>query len=160
MENKKIKNASECEYNGIHFKSNFERDCYKVLQSEGLNPQYESQTFHIWSGKNFSVPCYDVHTDRKLKKKVWGINSYKPMAIKYTPDFIFHINDSLGTDRMIIVESKGFPNDRYIYVKKMFRSYLEENHPQSVFFEVYNKKQLKSAIEIINNLKNQEQCQQ
>lgn len=160
MENKKIKNASECEYNGIHFKSNFERDCYKVLQSEGLNPQYESQTFHIWSGKNFSVPCYDVHTDRKLKKKVWGINSYKPMAIKYTPDFIFHINDSLGTDRMIIVESKGFPNDRYIYVKKMFRSYLEENHPQSVFFEVHNKKQLKSAIEIINNLKNQEQCQQ
>lgn len=160
MENKKVKNASECEYEGIHFKSNFERDCYKVLQGEGLNPQYESQTFHIWSGKNFSVPCYDVHTDRKLKKKVWGINSYKPMAIKYTPDFIFHINDSLGTDRMIVVEAKGFCTDRYLYVKKMFRSYLEENHPQSVFFEVHNKKQLKSAIEIINNLKNQVQCQQ
>lgn len=154
MENKKVKNASECYYAGIHFKSNFERDCYKVLQSEGLNPKYEPQTFHVWSGKSLSVPCYDVHSDRKLKKKVWGINSYKPVDIKYTPDFILHINNSQGAEIMVVIEAKGYPNDRYAYIKKLFRTYLENNHPDSMFFEVHNKKQLKSAISIINELKN------
>ena len=160
MENKKVKNASECYYAGIHFKSNFERDCYKVLQSEGLNPKYEPQTFHLWSGKSLSVPCYDVHSDRKLKKKVWGINSYKPVDIKYTPDFILHINNSQGAEIMVVIEAKGYPNDRYAYIKKLFRTYLENNHPDSMFFEVHNKKQLKSAISIINELKNKKQCQQ
>lgn len=160
MENKKVKNASECYYAGIHFKSNFERDCYKVLQSEGLNPKYEPQTFHVWSGKSLSVPCYDVHSDRKLKKKVWGINSYKPVDIKYTPDFILHINNSRGAEIMVVIEAKGYPNDRYAYIKKLFRTYLENNHPDSMFFEVHNKKQLKSAISIINELKNKKQCQQ
>lgn len=160
MENKKVKNASECYYAGIHFKSNFERDCYKVLQSEGLNPKYEPQTFHVWSGKSLSVPCYDVHSDRKLKKKVWGINSYKPVDIKYTPDFILHINNSQGAEIMVVIEAKGYPNDRYAYIKKLFRTYLENNHPDSMFFEVHNKKQLKSAISIINELKNKKQCQQ
>ena len=154
MENKKVKNASECYYAGIHFKSNFERDCYKVLQSEGLNPKYEPQTFHVWSGKSLSVPCYDVHSDRKLKKKVWGINSYKPVDIKYTPDFILRINNSQGAEIMVVIEAKGYPNDRYAYIKKLFRTYLENNHPDSMFFEVHNKKQLKSAISIINELKN------
>lgn len=160
MENKKVKNASECYYAGIHFKSNFERDCYKVLQSEGLNPKYEPQTFHVWSGKSLSVPCYDVHSDRKLKKKVWGINSYKPVDIKYTPDFILRINNSQGAEIMVVIEAKGYPNDRYAYIKKLFRTYLENNHPDSMFFEVHNKKQLKSAISIINELKNKKQCQQ
>ena len=153
MENKQVKNASDCWFDGIHFKSNLERDSYILLQQAGFSPQYEPQTFHIWEGKKFSVPCYDMHKDRKLHRDVWGRNKYKPQSIKYTPDFIFSIPDPSGANLMIVIEAKGYPNDRYPYVKKMFRQYLEENHPQSMFFEIHNKKQLKAAIEVIKSIK-------
>lgn len=152
MENVKIKNAHKCEYNGIKFQSTLEMETYKVLMSNGFNPKYEPQTFHLWEGKKLSVPCYDYHRDRKLRKDVWGLNVYKPISIKYTPDFILHITTSSKADRMVVLECKGFPNDRYVYVKKLFRSYLEEHHPNSVFLEIHNQKQLKTAVNIIKEL--------
>lgn len=152
-ENKKVKNAHKREYNGILFESDLERKSYILLEKEGFNPEYEPKTFRIWQGKKFSVPCYDTHNDKKAKKDVWGINTYKPYDIKYTPDFVFYITDTSGAERMIVIEAKGYPNDRYPYVKKMFRSYLEENHPQSIFFEVHNQKQIKAAIEVIKSIK-------
>ena len=36
--------------------------------------------------------------------------------------------------------------------KKLFRKYLEDNHPNSIYFEIYTKKQLLQAIEIIRQL--------
>lgn len=147
MENKKVKNATDCFYDGIHFKSVLEKDAYVLLSKAGFLPEYEKHTFHIWEGKNFSVPIYDLHKDRKLKKKVWGLNKYKPIAIKYTPDFIF-----TAKDKTIILEAKGFPNDRYQYVKKMFRSHMEKYIPNSIFFEVHTKKQIEEAIKIIQSL--------
>lgn len=152
MKNKKVKNAADHWYDGIHFRSDLEVKSYIMLKQAGFSPQYEPQTFHIWKGKKFSVPCYDVFKDRKLHRDVWGKNKYKPQDIKYTPDFIFYVPDSSGAEMMIVVESKGYPNDRYPYVKKMFRQYLEENHPNSMFFEVHNQKQMKAAIEIIKNI--------
>lgn len=152
VDNKKIKNASENIYEGIEFKSKLERSCYVLLKEAGFNPQYESKSFHIWEGQRFTVPCYDTHNDRKLKRTIWGINNYKPKDIQYTPDFIFFITDSSGAERMIVIEAKGYANDRYVYVKKMFRGWLEKNNPQSAFFEVHNQKQIKSAIEIIKTL--------
>ena len=154
MSNKKIKNATECEYNGIHFKSNLERDTYKILTDQGFSPQYEEHTFVLWDGKNLSVPLYDLHKDRKIHKNVWGKNTYKPTNIKYTPDFIFNVCNS-ENNITVVVECKGYPNDRYIYVKKLFRSYLENNIPDSLFFEVHNKKQLNAAIQIIKDIQQQ-----
>lgn len=153
MENKKVKGATECEYNGIHFKSNLERDSYILLEKEGFSPKYEPHVFHLLEGKKFSVPCYDLHADRKLKRKVWGINSYKIQDIKYQPDFVFTVNTSQGGKKMIVIEAKGYPNDRYMYVKKMFLSHLEKYYPESIFFEVHNKRQLKAAIEVIKSIK-------
>ena len=127
---------------------------YKALKEEGFNPQYEQYTYEIWKGRKFNVPCYDLHKNRKMHKDMWELNEYKAQSIKYTPDFTFDVND-----KFIIVEIKGFANDRYPYVKKLFRSWLEENKPQSVFFEVHNKKQLNAAIDIIKNINNQNQKQ-
>lgn len=155
MENKKVKNAHERVYNNIKFKSDLEVETYILLCKAGFNPEYEKRTFHLWKGKNFLTPCYDLHKDRKLKKNVWGLNRYKPVDIKYKPDFTFFIQDASKAERMVVVEAKGYPNDRYAYVKKLFRSWLEENSPGSAFFEVHNLKQAKAAIEIINNLKNE-----
>ena len=153
VENKKVKNTRGCIHDGIKFKSTVEGDVYLMLRDAGLNPDYEKRTFHVWKGKKFLTPCYDIHNDKKLKKNVWGINTYKPLDIKYKPDFTFFITDSSGAERLMVVEVKGYPNDRYAYVKKMFRSLLEKDYPGSAFFEVHNKKQAKAAIEIIKNIK-------
>lgn len=152
MENKKVRNATLCEWDGIKFRSMLEKKSYIMLTEEGFNPEYEKKTFHVWEGKKFLIPCYDQHVDRKLHKKVWGLNAYKPLDVKYTPDFTFSIHDSSGADRMVIVECKGQQNDVYPYKKKLFMRWLEENIPGSMFFEVHNQRQLKSAIEIIKNV--------
>ena len=98
-------------------------------------------------------PGYDLHKDRKLHKEVWGLNTYKPVKVRYTPDFVCYVPDATGIQRMIVVEAKGKQNDVYPYKKKLFREWLEENAPHSMFFEIHNQKQLKEAIEIIKNVK-------
>lgn len=153
VENKKVKNATQCEYDGIKFRSELERSSYILLSKEGFHPEYEKSTFQLWKGKKFLVPCYDLHKDRKLKRKVWGNNSYKFVSIKYTPDFIFHVSDSSGADRMVVIEAKGQPNDVYPYKKKLFLQWLDDNNPDSLFFEVHNQKQLKQAIEVIKSIR-------
>ena len=80
--------------------------------------------------------------------EVWGLNRYKIISLKYTPDFVFSIGDKL-----IVIEIKGYSNDRYPYQKKLFFKWLEDNHPDSAFFEIHNNKQLKAAIEIIKGFK-------
>ena len=153
MNNMKVKNAEEHIYNGIKFNSGLEVTAYKMFSEAGFDFKYEPSTFHVLEGKKFSVPCYDQHNDRKLKKNVWGLNSYKTQSIKYTPDFIFYITNSSGAEVMVVVETKGKANDRWIYVKKLFLAHLEKYYPESMFFEVHNQKQLKAAIEIIKSIK-------
>lgn len=147
MLNKKVKNATPLFYDGIHFKSILEVDTYKMLQDEGFNPKYEEHTYEVWKGRMFNVPCYDFHNNRKLHKNMWELNKYKAQSIKYTPDFTFYAGDTF-----IVVEVKGFANDRYPYVKKLFRTWLDENIPDSMFFEIHNKRQLKAAVDIIKNV--------
>ena len=144
VENKKVKNATECWYNGIHFKSNLEKITYVALVEAGFNPEYEKKTYVLQKTKLFPTQHYAPFKDRKLHQQVWGLNKYKVISIKYTPDFEFMINDKL-----IIIESKGQPNERYPYQKKLFFKYLEDHHPNSAFFEIHNQKQLKAAIDVI-----------
>lgn len=151
--NKKVINATPYEYNGISFKSKLEVNTYKLLQQEGFNPEYEKHTYEVWKGRRFNVPCYDLHNNRKLHKNTWEANEYKAQSIKYTPDFTFTIIDSNNNPIFIAVEAKGQPNDVYPYKKKLFRAYLDDNIPNSMFFEVHNLKQLKSAIQIIKSKK-------
>ena len=148
MENKKVRNATECWYEGIHFKSNLERDSYKALVAAGFSPEYEKHTYVLQDTKLFPTLHYAPFKDRKLHKEVWGLNRYKIISLKYTPDFVFMVDDLL-----IIIEVKGKANDRYPYQKKLFFRWLEDNNPNSAFFEIHNKKQLNEAVEIIKNIK-------
>lgn len=144
--NKKIKNATPLEYNGIKFKSRLEVMIYKTLLQEGFNPQYEPTTYIIWQGFKPIIPFYDKDIHTKLLK----LNDKKVIDIKYTPDFIFHYNQTL-----VVIEAKGMENDVFYIKKKLFRAYLEDMYLQagikSMYFEVYTKKQLLQAIEIIKN---------
>ena len=147
-ENKKVRNARRQEYDGILFKSGLEVEAYKAFTAEGFGPEYEKHTYELQKTQSFPTPCYTVYSDRKLHKKVWGLNRYKTIGMKYTPDFTFIIGEKL-----VIVEMKGFANDRYAYQRKLFFKWLENNRPDSVFFEIHNKGQLRKAIEIIKGIR-------
>lgn len=149
MENKKVKNATSLEYNGIKFRSKLEVAAYKKLSEEGFNPEYEQHTYTLQESKLFPTLHYAPYKDRKLHKNVWGLNKYKIISLKYTPDFVFNRGDKL-----IIIEIKGFANDRYPYQKKLFFKWLEDNQPNSAFFEIHNTKQLKEAVEVIKTINN------
>ena len=149
MENKKVINATECSYDGIDFKSKLEVACYIALKEAGFEPEYEKHTYKVSETKLYPTPNYTVYRDRKLHKDVWGRNPYKVLGVRFTPDFVFTIGD-----KTIIVEAKGYSNETYSYRKKLFFKWLEDNCPNSAFFEVHNKKQLKAAIEVIKTIDN------
>lgn len=143
-ENKKIKNASPLEYEGISFKSKLEKMAYQTLREHDLPVEYESQKFIIWEGFKPTVPFYN----KDLKTRMLKLETKKIIDISYTPDFIVRYNGY-----MVILELKGFENNVYPLKKKIFRKWLETNIPKSIYFEIFTKKQLLQAIDIIKNLK-------
>ena len=144
MENKKIIGATPVTLNDIHFKSLLESRLFKVLQDEGLNPQYEPYKFHIWEGFKPSIPFYrkDKRT-RRLK-----IDNTKIIDITYSPDIVFDYNN-----HRVFVEVKpdNFTNDVYPYKQKLFRKYMETNLKDTnpIFVRVGTIKNLKEFINIL-----------
>lgn len=144
--NKKIKNATPKEYDGIKFKSAVEVVIYKTLLQQGFKPSYEPTKYSIWRGFKPTIPAYKPDKNGNLK-----IQNNKIIDITYTPDFLF-----LGPDNktVIIMEVKGFQNDTYPIKEKMFRWYLEDlfhKYKQpTMFFQVKNRKQVLEAISLIN----------
>lgn len=142
MENKKIKNATPKEYNGIQFKSIMEVNVYKHLLNAGFKPDYEKHKFTIWDGYKPSIPFYDLDKATKGLK----LHDEKVRGITYTPDFTFIHNNIF-----VVMEIKGFENDVFPMKKKLFRSWMETWLPNGIFFEIRTIKQLKQAIKIIDD---------
>ena len=142
-ENKKIINASPLEYDGISFKSKLEKMAYQTLKEQGFPVLYEPKKFIIWEGFRPNVPFYNKDASTRMLK----MDSKKVIDISYTPDLMFEYNNYL-----IIIEMKGFENNTYPLKKKIFRKWLESNYPNSIYFEIFTKKQLLQAIDIIKNL--------
>ena len=142
-ENKKIINASPLEYDGISFKSKLEKMAYQTLKEQGFPVLYEPRKFIIWEGFRPNVPFYNKDASTRMLK----MDRKKVIDISYTPDLMFEYNNHL-----IIIEMKGFENNTYPLKKKIFRKWLESNYPNSIYFEIFTKKQLLQAIDIIKNL--------
>lgn len=165
MGNKKIRNATVSTSNNITFKSQLEKTIYNVLQQEGFNPQYEPTTFTLWDGFTPITPYYDKETPKQRDKRdpkspiMLTRKSSKIVGIRYTPDFYFKYNNL-----DVFIEAKGVENDIFYIKKKLFIKYLDnkllEENQESLYFEVYTKRQLLQAINIIkdydSNRKNQE----
>ena len=143
MNNKKIKNACTKSFNNIVFKSQLEVVIYKELLRAGFNPKYEERKFIIWEGLKPTKPFYN----RDIQTKMLKLDMGKMRDITYTPDFTFEHKGHL-----IIVEAKGFENDTFPIKKKLFRGLLEKMETSVIYFEVYTKKQLLQAIEILKAL--------
>ena len=161
MANKKIRNATQSSSNGITFKSQLEKNIYNTLLQQGFEPQYEFITFILWGGFKPITPYYDKETNKqRIKRLSDGTNTCpskmliqktgKIIGIRYTPDFYFKYNDL-----NVYIEAKGIENDVFYIKKKMFIKYLDnlyiEKGEKSIYFEVYTKKQLLQAIEIIKS---------
>ena len=141
MENKKIKNAKEVEFNNIIFKSKLEYTFYKKLLEEGLNPKYEEYKFILMEGFKPTVPFYN-----RTKSGVFKKETTKVRDITYTPDFVVFYNNIL-----FIIEAKGIENDTFPLKKKLFRKYLESINTRCVYFEVRTKRELSNVINIIKS---------
>ena len=151
-ENKKVKNATRIEYDGIKFRSIFEKDCYVILKQEGLEIEYETKKIVLLSGfyPPESLIIYDLFKPR-LQRRRFCFNNSKILDITYTPDFYLQKNEY-----DIYIEAKGNPNDTYPLKKKLFLDYLRRQSEitgrKAMFFEPHNKKQLKEVIRIIKEL--------
>lgn len=161
MVNKKIRNATQSSLGKLTFKSQLEKSIYNTLLQQGFTPQYEPITFTLWDGFSPITPYYDKETDKqKIRRISEGVNTCpskiliqktgKVVGIRYTPDFYFNYN---GLD--VYIEAKGIENDIFYIKKKMFIKYLDDilvnTGRRSIYFEVYTKKQLLQAIEIIKD---------
>lgn len=153
-ENKKIKNATKRQYEGINFRSSLEVMTYKTLKSRGITPEYESKTFLLWEGFVPQVPFYTKNNFKRKNHNIVPLGfatvmDKRPLAgITYTPDFYFEYNG-----KKIIVECKGMENDVFPYKFKMFRKHLEElpdSHTYEVW-EIFTKKQLDECINHLMN---------
>ena len=159
--NKKIRNATEAKVKGITFKSQTEKMIYRTLKDNGITPEYEKHTFLLWDGFKPITPFYDQETDKQLEKRMEasGVTKKIPkllvlkkdsvVGIRYTPDFHF-VKEGID----IWIEVKGVENDVFYIKKKLFRKYLddifEKEGKRSMFFEIYTKRQMLQALEIID----------
>ena len=146
MTNHKVKNATPLEYNNIQFKSRLEVMIYKTLLQEGFNVQYEPTKYIIWEGFKPNVSFYN----KDKKTRMLKLDNKRLIDITYTPDFVFEYKDTT-----VIIEAKGFENDTFPIKKKLFRKWLEKQNSQGnkyIFFEIFTKKQLMQAIDIIKNI--------
>lgn len=158
--NKKIRNATHNTSKGITFKSQLEKTVYNTLLQHGFLPMYEYRTFTLWEGFQPVTPYYDRETDKQRdirapdnpnSPKILVPKTSKIVGIRYTPDFYFRYKD---VD--VYVEAKGIENDVFYIKKKLFIKYLDDvlrdKNQRSIYFEVYTKKHVLQAIEIIRDL--------
>lgn len=153
--NKKIRNATVCQTGNITFKSQLEKTVYNCLLQEGFNPQYEPKTFTLIDPFESTTPFYDKETDTQFKKRREAGDTTPKMLVKkgnavqgirYTPDFYFRYGKL-----DVYIEAKGMENDVFYIKKKLFRRWLDMQPGYSIYFEIYTKKQLLQAIQIIKD---------
>ena len=92
-----------------------------------------------------------------MNKYIEGRKKYysKYFEELYNPIFENDVNYFKYNGIDIYIESKGFENDVFYIKKKLFRYFLdkklESTGQNSIFFEIYTKKQLLQSIQIIKD---------
>lgn len=123
--NKKVKNATPLEYDGVDFKSKLEMYCYKLLKENQIPVEYENVKFQIL--------------------EPFSYNEEKIRGMTFLPDFV---GDTF------VIECKGFMNDAFPLRWKMFKHHLYVNKLRYTLYLPRNKKDVETVVqEIVNNLK-------
>ena len=120
--NKKVKNATKVDYNGISFRSKLEVYTYKKLKENNIKAKYEKVKFILVEPFSYK--------ENKIRE------------MSYTPDFV-------GED--FIIECKGRPNDAFPLKWKLFKYYLYNNKLDYDLYLPHNHKEVDEAIEQIRD---------
>lgn len=140
--NKKIRNATPCEFNGIKFKSILEKNCYIELKRANLEVKYEPIKFIISEGIRVKKPYL------YFKKGIPIIEQNKKLVnISWTYDFL--VTNDKGHN--FVVEAKGNLNDIFPIKFKMFRQLMDEHDEYDGIVLVHTKRDCLEAIKWIKN---------
>lgn len=118
--NKKVKNATRVELDGIKFRSKLEAYTYAKLKENKISAQYEPQKFIL-------LPSFKF-------------NNKTVRSITYLPDFV---GDTF------IIECKGFQTDAFPIKKKLFEYYLVSNNINKQYHIVRNQKEVNELINLL-----------
>lgn len=119
---KKIRNATPTEFDGIKFRSKLEVYTYKKLKEACIDAEYEKHRYEL-------LPAFTYY-DKKYR------------AMTYLPDFV-------GSN--FIIECKGFANDAWPLREKLFKHFLVTNNIDIPFYKVSNQKEVDNLIKILKN---------
>lgn len=122
-QNKKIKNATPIEADGIKFRSKLELYTYKKLKEANIMTEYEQHRYEL-------LPAFVFHG-----KKV--------RAMTYLPDFV---------GKGFIIECKGFSNDAFPLRKKLFEFWLSVHEPETQYHIVRTQKEVDQLVETLKSL--------
>ena len=125
-QNKKIKNATPIETDGIKFRSKLELYTYKKLKEANIMTEYEQHRYEL-------LPAFIFH-GKKIR------------AITYLPDFV---------GKGFIIECKGFANDAFPLRKKLFEFWLSVHEPETQYHVVRTQKEVNQLIETLKSLNNE-----
>lgn len=138
----KISKAKGREYDGITFDSGLEVYCYKKLKEHGIDFKYNPESFLL---KPADVRDFNVYK-RTPNKSLHLIKTKNNQKIVYTTDFAIYKDGKL-TD---IIETKGYMNERFTVVVKLFYTYAINNLPYlKNFFMPSNQKEVDEVISMI-----------
>ena len=139
----KISKAKKHIYKGISFDSGLEVYAYKQLIKSGLIFKYEPDSFIL---KDSETNTFNVFK----KTPAAGFHLIKSrvnQGIKYTTDFAIYDSNGNITD---IIETKGYVNERFTVVVKLFYSYASKHLPSlENFFMPSNQASVDECIRII-----------
>lgn len=124
-QNKKVRNATKIEFDGIKFRSKLEMYTYKKLKEANIFTEYEQHRYEL-------LPAFTFHG-----KKV--------RAMTYLPDFV---------GKGFVIECKGFANDAFPLRKKLFEFWLSNNMPNVEYYIVRTQKEVDTMIDELKTIKN------
>jgi hypothetical protein len=124
LTNKKIKNATNTEFEGIKFRSKLEKFTYRKAKELGIDLDYEDKTFTLMES------C--MYMGEKIR------------PITFTPDFV-------GKTLPVIIECKGWSNDVFPLKWKLFKKHLLDT--EQIYF-LYLPKNQKQVLETLTTIKN------
>lgn len=125
-QNKKIKNATPIEADGIKFRSKLELYTYKKLKEANIVTEYEQHKYEL-------LPAFIFH-GKKIR------------AITYLPDFV---------GKGFVIECKGYANDSFPLRKKLFEFWLSVHEPETQYHVVRTQKEVDQLVETLKSLNNE-----
>jgi hypothetical protein len=134
--NKKVKNATPVELDGVNYKSRLELYMATKLKENGIDFRYEENRYLLIESFKATSPMFrSLKATNTLRELTDGVRS-----ITYTPDFV---------GEGFVIETKGLSTQVFEMRFKLFRKHLKENNIIMDLYIPSNRKQCDEVIQMI-----------